>query len=59
MNSTPTSATMFDELWAEIQDSPGEIFDLENRELMMQTNPEDWIGYDDQSSGDFTISYGF
>ena len=50
---------MFDELWAEIQDSPGEIFDIEDRELMMKTNPEDWIGYDDQSVGDFTISYGF
>jgi len=59
MNSTPISATMFDELWAEIQDSPGEIFDIEDRKSMMETNPEDWVGYDDQSVGDSTISYGF
>ena len=59
MNSTPTSVTMFDELWAEIQDSPGEIFDIEDHKSMIETNPEDWVGYDDQSVGDSTISYGF
>jgi hypothetical protein len=50
---------MFDELWAEIQDSPGEIFDIEDRKSMMETNPDDLIGYDDQSVGDSTLSYGF
>jgi hypothetical protein len=29
----PERQTMFDELWSEIQDAPGEIFDLDIPEL--------------------------
>lgn len=40
---------MFDELWSEIQDAPGEIFDLpEMREFEDQ--------FDDKSFGDFLNS---
>jgi len=46
---------MFDEdfsndLWQEIQDMPGEIYDLpEMREFAEEIDPEDVVGYDDLS----------
>lgn len=41
---------MYDELWSEIADAPGEIFDLpEMREFAEEIDPEDVIGYDDNS----------
>jgi hypothetical protein len=43
---------MFDELWQEIQDSPGEIFDLpEMREFSEEIDEEDVNIYDDLSEG--------
>lgn len=43
---------MFDEMWQEIQDMPGEIFDIpEMREFAEELEPEDMIGYDDLSDG--------
>ena len=42
--------TMYDELWSEIADAPGEIFDLpEMREFAEEIDPENVIGYDDNS----------
>jgi len=39
---------MFDEMWQEIADAPGEIFDIpEMREFAEEIDPEDVIGYDD------------
>lgn len=32
-NFVPERQTMFDELWSEIQDAPGEIFDMDIPEL--------------------------
>lgn len=41
---------MYDELWSEIVDAPGEIFDIpEMREFAEDIDPENLIGYDDQS----------
>lgn len=41
---------MYDELWSEIVDAPGEIFDLpEMREFADEIEPEDVVGYDDNS----------
>ena len=43
---------MFDDFWQEIQDMPGEIFDIaEMREFAEELEPEDMIGYDDLSDG--------
>ena len=43
---------MFDEFWQEIQDMPGEIFNIpEMREFAEEIEPEDMIGYDDLSDG--------
>jgi hypothetical protein len=43
---------MFDELWQEIQDMPGEIYDLpEMREFSEEIESEDTIGYDDLTDG--------
>ncbi len=48
---------MFDEdfsndLWQEIQDMPGEIFDIpEMREFSEEIESEDTIGYDDLTDG--------
>lgn len=48
---------MFDEdfsndLWQEIQDMPGEIFDIpEMREFAEEIESEDTIGYDDLTDG--------
>jgi hypothetical protein len=36
---------MFDELWQEIQDSPGEIFDLDIPELRDDNKEFDFDGY--------------
>jgi hypothetical protein len=36
-STTNTSNTMFDELWSEIADAPGEIFDIPE----MQEEPDD------------------
>jgi hypothetical protein len=44
---------MFDELWSEIQDSPGEIFDI-------QEDNEEELSYDDLTDGlNFNSSYDF
>ena len=41
---------MFDEMWQEIADAPGEIFDIpEMREFAEEIDPEDVVGYDDLS----------
>ena len=41
-----------EELWQEIQDMSGEIFDIpEMREFAEEIEPEDMIGYDDLSDG--------
>ena len=43
---------MYDDLWQEIQDMPGEIFDIdisELTELEEEIDSEDVIGYDDLS----------
>ena len=41
-----------EELWQEIQDMSGEIFDIpEMREFAEELEPEDVIGYDDLSDG--------
>ena len=46
---------MFDELWQEIQDAPGEIFDMDILELREFANKnefdEDSFGYDDLADG--------
>jgi len=44
---------MFDELWQEIADAPGEIFDIpEMREFAENIEPEeDIVGYDDLTDG--------
>jgi hypothetical protein len=43
---------MFDEMWQEIQDMPGEIFNIpEMREFAEEIDPEDVIGYDDLTDG--------
>jgi len=36
---------MFDELWSEIQDAPGEIFDLDIPELREDNEKFDFDGY--------------
>ncbi len=43
---------MFDEMWQEIADTPGEIYDLpEMREFAEEIEPEDVVGYDDLTDG--------
>ena len=45
---------MYDDLWQEIADAPGEIFDLdipEMKEFAEEIDPEDVIGYDDLTDG--------
>jgi hypothetical protein len=43
---------MFDEMWQEIADAPGEIFDIpEMREFAEEIDPEDVVGYDDLTDG--------
>jgi len=39
---------MFDELWQEIQDAPGEIFDIPE---MKEWNDDDSVDFDDLSFG--------
>jgi len=52
---------MYDELWSEIADAPGEIFDLpEMREFADEIDPENVIGYDDKSfEGALNSNYDF
>ena len=48
---------MYDEMWQEIADAPGEIFDIpEMREFAEEIDPEDVVGYDDLSE---TLSHTF
>ncbi len=43
---------MFDEMWQEIADASGEIFDIpEMREFAEEIEPEDVVGYDDLTDG--------
>ena len=51
---------MNDNLWFEIQDAPGEIFDLpEMREFSDEIDPEeDILGYDDLTNG-LTLDYNY
>lgn len=43
---------MFDEMWQEIQDMPGEIFDIhEMKEFAEDVDVDDVIGYDDLTDG--------
>jgi hypothetical protein len=41
----PEETTMFEELWSEIQDAPGEIFDLDIPELREDNEKFDFDGY--------------
>ena len=52
---------MFDEMWQEIADAPGEIFDIpEMREFAEEIDPEDVVGYDDLTDGlSIDSSYDF
>ena len=52
---------MFDEMWQEIQDMPGEIFDIpEMKEFSEDIDSEDVIGYDDLTDGlSIDSSYDF
>jgi hypothetical protein len=49
---------MCDDLWQEIADAPGEIFDLpEMREFADEVDERDVIGYDDSYEGQSFESY--
>jgi hypothetical protein len=51
---------MFDELWQEIADAPGEIFDLpEMRDFADEIDPEDVVGYTNTFDKALNSNYDF